>query len=226
MKKVLTIAPHPDDETLGTGGAMLKHKDLGDEIYWALITNRIRDFDYKSKKNNTSDINDNNRQQEIDKVSELFGFDGIFQLDFPDMFLDNIELSKIIYKLQEIVQSIKPEIVYVPFYNDIHTDHQVVFKAAIASTKNFRAPFIERVLMYEIPSSTDFAIGRQFNPNTFIDIGNYFEKKLEIYSVYKSEILKSPFPRAFDSLRAYSRTRGARCGCRYAEAFELIFEKA
>ena len=39
MKKVLFVAPHPDDETLGCGGTILKHKANGDEIYWLIITN-------------------------------------------------------------------------------------------------------------------------------------------------------------------------------------------
>ena len=39
MKKVIVIAPHPDDETLGCGGTLLKHKANGDEIYWLIVTN-------------------------------------------------------------------------------------------------------------------------------------------------------------------------------------------
>ena len=32
--KIMVISPHPDDETLGAGGSILKFKDLGNEIYW------------------------------------------------------------------------------------------------------------------------------------------------------------------------------------------------
>ena len=38
MKNILFVAVHPDDETLGCGGAILKHKDNGDNIYWMIIT--------------------------------------------------------------------------------------------------------------------------------------------------------------------------------------------
>ena len=38
MSKLLFIAPHADDETLGCGGTMLKYQSKGDEIYWLLVT--------------------------------------------------------------------------------------------------------------------------------------------------------------------------------------------
>ena len=36
--KILVVAPHADDETLGCGGTLLKHKKNGDEINWLLMT--------------------------------------------------------------------------------------------------------------------------------------------------------------------------------------------
>ena len=38
MNKVLCVAPHPDDETLGCGGTLFRHKQQGDELYWVIIT--------------------------------------------------------------------------------------------------------------------------------------------------------------------------------------------
>ena len=36
--KNIGCAVHPDDETLGCGGTMLKHKSNGDKTYWLIIT--------------------------------------------------------------------------------------------------------------------------------------------------------------------------------------------
>jgi len=36
--KVLVVAPHPDDETLGCGGTLLRHAEDGDDIYWVSVT--------------------------------------------------------------------------------------------------------------------------------------------------------------------------------------------
>ena len=38
MRKVLVIAVHPDDETLGCGGTLLSHQSKGDEIHWLIAT--------------------------------------------------------------------------------------------------------------------------------------------------------------------------------------------
>ena len=36
--KVLVIAVHPDDETLGCGGTLLRHKAKGDQTHWVICT--------------------------------------------------------------------------------------------------------------------------------------------------------------------------------------------
>ncbi len=36
--RVLAISAHPDDETLGCGGTLLKHKAAGDELFWFIAT--------------------------------------------------------------------------------------------------------------------------------------------------------------------------------------------
>ena len=35
---VVVISAHPDDETLGAGGTLLKHKSKGDILYWIIGT--------------------------------------------------------------------------------------------------------------------------------------------------------------------------------------------
>ena len=38
MNNILVISPHPDDETLGCGGTLLRHNSEGDHIFWLNIT--------------------------------------------------------------------------------------------------------------------------------------------------------------------------------------------
>ena len=42
MTNVLVIAPHPDDETLGCGGTLLKHKSMGHKCHWLIVTSAYK----------------------------------------------------------------------------------------------------------------------------------------------------------------------------------------
>ena len=218
--KILVISSHPDDETLGCGGTILKHKDIGDKIYWLIVTNiDVKDgWDKDIVKE---------RQKEIKRVAEMYGFEKIFKLDYPATKLDVIPIQKIIESISKVIFEIKPEIIYLPNRSDVHTDHQITFKTAYSCTKNFRYPFIRKILMYETLSETEFAPAlpeNTFIPNVFVDITKYFEKKLEIFKIYKSEVMEEPLPRSLGSIKALTKYRGSQIGVEYAEGFMLVRE--
>lgn len=219
--KILVIAPHPDDETLGCGGTLLKHKNSGDKVYWMIVTNI-------HTKNGWSQDEVQKRQKEIHQVSEMYGFEKIFKLNFPTTMLDTIPYNELITKMSVVLQEIKPSIIYLPNHSDVHTDHQITFRFAISCCKNFRVSFIRKILMYECLSETEFAPSLReyiFMPNVLIDISEYFQLKLEILKVYASEVMAPPFPRSVETVTSLARYRGSRIGKKYAEAFYLLFEK-
>lgn len=221
MKKILVVAVHPDDETLMCGGTLLKHKENGDNIFWLIVTNISEDHDWIPEFVK-------NRQNEIEIVSKHYNFEKVIKLDFPTTKLDTIPIGNIITKISNVFNQIKPEIVYLPNSSDVHTDHQITFKAAYSCTKNFRFPFIEKVLMGETLSETEFAPrikNNCFSPNYFVDISKHIDEKLKIMRVFSSEIMNSPFPRSFENIKALAKYRGSRAGFHYAEAFELLFER-
>lgn len=220
MKRILIISVHPDDESFGCGGTILRHIKDGHKLYWMIITNVHDDngwaSDFVQKK-----------QNDINKVSSLYGFEQTFKLDFPTTKLDVIPISGIINKISNVINKIRPEVIYLPNRSDIHTDHQVAFKAITSCTKNFRFPCIKRILLYECLSETEFSpalIENAFIPNVFIDISDFFEKKIQIIRVYNSELMKAPLPRSIDAIESLAKYRGSRIGKKYAESFMLIEE--
>jgi len=219
--KVIIVALHPDDETIGCGGTLLKHKAEGDDIYWLIITNVDENFGWSKEIVQK-------RQEEIEEVSGLYGFSKVFKLNFPTARLDTIPRTELISSISKVFNEVKPEIVYLPNRSDVHTDHQIGFQAAYSCTKNFRYPCIKRVLMYEVSSETDFAPASQENsfiPTTFIEISEYFDKKTKIFDLYKSEVMIDNLPRSHSTIKSLNRFRGSRIGCKYAESFMLLFEK-
>lgn len=215
---MLVISTHPDDEALGCGGSLLKHKDSKDDIAWMIITNISEDHGYSAERVRS-------RQEEIKKVAKKFGFSKTYKLDFPTTQLNSVIIGDMIAKISTVMQEFKPEIIYLPNRSDAHSDHRITFDAVMACTKCFRNPFIKRVLMYETVSETEFAPAlpeRAFIPNYFIDITPCMKEKLEILKIYKSEIAPHPFPRSLRNVEALATFRGAMSGVEYAEAFQLI----
>jgi N-acetylglucosamine malate deacetylase 1 len=219
-KRVLVIAPHPDDETLGCGGTLLKHRYQGDEIHWLIITCMCKSQGYSAKQVTQ-------RKRELLKVSNKYGFASVTSLDIPTAKLSTYPESSLIRKVAEVLNRIQPNILYVPNRSDVHSDHRVCFDVAVASTKYFRAPFVRKILMYETLSETEFAppfTENAFVPNTFNNISSFMAEKIAISKLYKGEVQKHPFPRSVENIRALAAFRGATTGVRFAEAFVLIKE--
>jgi N-acetylglucosamine malate deacetylase 1 len=219
MKKVIIVTPHPDDETLGCGGTILRHKKEGDQVCWLIVTKMGDEFELSRR---------TKRNEEIERVKEMYGFDEVFQLNFDAGTLDFIPLGNIINEISQCFNRFQPNIVYLPYRSDIHSDHKVVFDATVACTKWFRYPFVNKVLVYETLSETDFTINpdsNHFHPNVFVDIAPYLEKKIEIMKVYESELSEHPFPRSLRAIKSLAYLRGAAAGYEAAEAFMLLKER-
>ncbi len=220
MNKILIVAPHPDDETLGCGGTILKHKAIGHKVYWLIITNISREEGY-SKKTVTL------RQFEIESVAKGYHCDGVFKLDLPATKLDTLPKRLIIEQISAIIAKLTPDIVYIPNRSDVHSDHRFVFDVMVSAAKTFHFPCIKRILMYEVVSETEFApalLDNAFVPNSFSDITPYLDKKLAIMKTYKSELGKHPFPRSLENIKALAVFRGATAAVKYAEAFMILKE--
>ena len=121
--KVLVMSVHPDDETLGCGGTLLKHKMEGDEIFWLIATDmKVKDGFSKEKIAA--------RDKEIETVSLKYNFRKTVRLGFPASKLDKMPVADLVDKISRVFNMIKPEIIYLPFRHDIHSDHRVFFEAA------------------------------------------------------------------------------------------------
>ena len=214
--KVLIIAVHPDYETLGCGGTLLKHKENGDEIHWLICTDMAKSVPYYGT-----------RQKEIQKVAKLYDFDSVVNLKLQTMRIDEYSMSELIGRISKVINTIKPNIIYLPFKGDVHSDHKKIFEASYSCTKSFRYPFIKKIYMVETLSETEFAPSvsdESFIPNSFVDISKYMKKKIQIIKVFKTEIYKHPFPRSVKNIKALATYRGATCGVKYAESFVLLKE--
>lgn len=220
MNIVLVIAPHPDDETLGCGGAILRHIAHGDRVHWMIASDMRVEYGYAATAVNQ-------RQSVIEQVAAAYGFSGVHRLGFAPAKLDLLPKGELVQAVGSAIKTIAPTVVYLPFRGDVHSDHAVVFDAAVSCAKWFRYPSIQRVLCYETLSETDFGMNPEaikFSPNVFVDISAYINDKIRIAQMYGDEMNEYPFPRSEEALRALAQVRGVACGCHAAESFMLLRE--
>ena len=214
-KKVAIVAVHPDDETLGCGGTALRLIDEGASVYWIIVTAMLESEGFSKER-----ISE--RNEEIARVSEAYGFAETIELRYPAAKLDTLPLGELVGSFSDAFSRIEPNQVFLPYWYDAHSDHHVTFQAAYSATKIFRHPSIRSVHAMEVVSETDFAVPlseRMFVPNTLYDISQFLDKKLEIMKIYRSEIDQHPFPRSIENIERHSAYRGTHAGCEYAEAF-------
>lgn len=221
MKNVLVIAPHPDDETLGCGGAIMRARSEGANVTWLIVTSVAENDGFSAERVAT-------RQQEIKQVSAALDITRRVELGYPTATLDTLPKGQIIRDIGTVVKESQATEIYLPFRRDAHSDHAVVFDAGVACSKWFRYPSVKKVLAYETPSETDFDISPDstgFRPNVFLDITQWIDQKIAIAKVFDSEIGTHPFPRSVDIIKALATVRGAASGFVAAEAFMLLRER-
>ena len=206
MKNIAVIAPHPDDETLGCGGTIIKHRENGDFVCVLFVTCATDELRTTCK-----------------RVTDTYGV-SFTHLDLPEIYLDTVQLADIVDKFTIIFRELKPDTVYLPGANDVHSDHRIVFNAAWSCCKTFRFQTIKRVLMYETISETDYSapVYPAFTPNVFSCLTNeIINKKLDVMELYGDEM---SFPRDESNIIALARIRGAQANTTYAESFVLLKE--
>lgn len=167
--RVLAIGAHYDDIEIGCGGALLKHRNNKDEIYMLVITSSdYQDNEHTRLKDDA--INEGKKNANIIGANLISG-------EFKTLELEaNKELINYICN---IVDEIKPDIVYTHFYGDQHLDHVAVSKSSLIACR-----YIPKVLMY---LSNSYQTIYPFVSNYYVDISKYILQKLELIDNYKSE---------------------------------------
>jgi LmbE family N-acetylglucosaminyl deacetylase len=216
--KTLVIAPHPDDETLGCGGTLLRRKAEGASLAWLIVTGIDEAAGFTAERVKQRDA-------EIGRVAEMIGFDEVHNLRLPTSHLDTLSMADLVGRFSNVVSSFQPDELLIPNRSDVHTDHRVVFDAAASCAKWFRYPTVRRVLAYETLSETELGLGGEFHANVFVDITDFLQRKLDVMAIYQSELGAFPFPRSLEAIHALAMLRGAASGFRAAEAFHLLRER-
>ncbi len=222
FKKILVVAAHPDDETLGCGATIAKKITDGAEV-WFLILGQGLNARGKHSENAFEELESNAK-----KAAKILGAKKLVMRKFPDNSFDSVALLEIIKEIEKIINEFEPDVVFTHSNTDRNLDHQLTCEAVKTACRPIKGSSVKLVLSFEVPSSTEWSFDKRniFSPNYFVNVNETINKKLEAMSAYKDELRAFPHPRSLEYIEALSKVRGGQCGYNAAEAFELIYQKS
>tara|TARA_X000000950_G_C13726412_1_gene582422 strand:- start:53 stop:736 length:684 start_codon:yes stop_codon:yes gene_type:complete len=223
MNKILVICAHPDDEVLGCGGTLLKHKNNKDQIN-ILFVFEGSSARYKNIKNLGVNNDMNKREKSAIQVSKKLKAKSIKFLNYQNLITNADTKLKITKQIFSEIKKINPQIIYTHSSKDLNIDHRLCLESVLIATRPDKELSLKKLLCFEIPSSTEWShnIFGNFSPNYFVNIEKFMKDKLELLKLYNYELKQFPYPRSNENIIAQSKLAGSLCGCKHAERFEVI----
>jgi LmbE family N-acetylglucosaminyl deacetylase len=220
--RILVVAPHIDDETLGVGGTMARFAAEGHDVLVVVLAGHgeITEQHPLGGHDRFNRIKDEGAE-----AMKVLGVNAPIYRAFPVLMISKYYTTLEVNRMaNEIVKEIRPDILFVPYLWDVHEDHRIFAEAFCVAwrpcTEHGRN--IREVYMYETVSETHWSIPfvePAFVPNTWFDISDYLTTKLKAMACFKSQVFPPPHARSLEALEALARWRGSLVSVNAAEAF-------
>jgi LmbE family N-acetylglucosaminyl deacetylase len=220
--KILIIAAHPDDETLGCGGTIAKAVINKANVKVIFIGEGVSArFPIGSELSDISIKHNKIRENEAKKALKILRIKNYsFGKKFCTKF-DNYLLTEIVQEIENNIKNFLPNIIFTHTDKDLNIDHGIVHKAVMTACRPKFKNSIKKIYSFEVPCSSNWTYNGNFNPNTFVDISKSIEIKQKAFKAYKNENRPFPFPRSEIGIDTLAKFRGMQSGLKYAEAFRL-----
>ncbi len=194
---VLAVVSHPDDETFGCGGTLVKHVSAGVDTRVVCLT--------------CSPVE---RKSEFEAAIDVLGASSSIWMN-----KNVIPSQGLIQKLADVIDEARPRVVitHVPF--DYHREHKACYdlvKEAVewaAHTTMYEDAWqVERLLLMEVNTLIP-------SPSVLVDVSDCFSVKMNAIECYSSQLAKFPwgYYERFNLKKA--ELRGVQRDVGYAEAF-------
>ncbi len=201
--RVLVMAPHPDDETLGCGGALIQHRRQGDPVKVVFVTDGAAG-DYLGYY--TGVDYPELRRHEARRAGAILGVEELVFWGYQDGGL--AEADDVAERLAALLEADQPDILYRPSTLEVHPDHQALGIA------------VEEALRCYTRAISDFCyeIWTTLQPTHVIDITTVWELKRRAVEQYESQLRYNDYLHKISGLNAYRAIHLP--SARYVEAFE------
>jgi LmbE family N-acetylglucosaminyl deacetylase len=223
-ERAMFIYAHPDDIEFGVAGTAAKWAANGCEVTYVLVTDgNIGSHDESLTAEQLTAI----RHAEQRAAAAVVGVKNVVFMGEHDGLIEpTLELRKKIVRLirqykPNVVVSGDPRTTFASEYYINHPDHRAVAIAVLDAV----FPASEMRLLYpefEVEGISAHKINYLYisyadDPNLYIDVTNYFDKKIEALLQHQPSQFKDWDPRPM--LAQWNSEAGSIIGVKYAEAF-------
>lgn len=201
--KILVIAPHPDDEAIGCGGALCLHAMRGDRIIAVFLTSGELGLKHLPRETASS-----TREAEAKRAAKILGIERLFFLRCSDWTLGD-EISKAANLLRPIFKQERPAIIYLPHPQEWHPDHKAALPIVRAALRRsgVRPP---KLRGYEVWTPL-------MEYDQVEDVSPVMNRKLRALKAHQSQLKEFDYVQAITGLNRYRGALVARS--QYAEVF-------
>ncbi len=191
--RVLVVSPHADDETFACGGTLYKHHLAGDHITAVFMTDGSKGHEFSGGISREALVE--LREREAQAAGAVLGINTCKFLRNPDTSLQCS--PETVEQLGQLLDSLRPDIVYAPSPLDTHRDHRQACAITARALSNYSWPI--QVYLYEIwapiPANCAVAIN--------------LERKIEAARIYRSQMDERELYVA--TISSLARYRGLTC---------------
>ncbi|WP_339227347.1 bacillithiol biosynthesis deacetylase BshB2 [Oceanobacillus sp. FSL K6-2867] len=183
-KHVVVIYPHPDDESFGAAGTILKYREQGVPVTYLCGT-----LGEMGRNMGNPPFANRETLPEIRKV-ELLNACRVLDMEvkmlgYRDKTLEFEDRREVALHLKQLLEDLKPTLV-ITHYPDyaVHPDHNALGAAAIEAVELMDSAERPEVWAQAISNNYMDVLG---NPDIINDITNYFDKKMEAIFCHNSQ---------------------------------------
>ena len=211
---IVVLAPHMDDEVLGCGGTVAQHVRAGATVTFIFLTDgrhgakadaALPESEREHRMQELIGI----RKQEARHAADVLGVQDIFFLDAEDQRL--LSDPGVVARLRGRLQSLRPDVVYLPFFLERHPDHRAANDVLLSATADGALEFECR----------GYEVWTPLPANLVVAIDATLELKKSALACYRSQLREMDHVHFAVGLNAY-RASALRGTGRYAEAFHAL----
>jgi|APSaa5957512535_1039671.scaffolds.fasta_scaffold18799_2 LmbE family N-acetylglucosaminyl deacetylase len=220
--RIMVVVAHPDDETLGCGGTIIKAREAGARVAVLFLGEGVsarftpNEYETEAFKEQTTI-----RQNGAKNALKILGIDN---LEFGDRLctqFDTYPLLDFVKTIERHIAVFKPNIIFTHGESEVNIDHKITHKAVEVACRPIGE--VNKIAVYsiEIICSGSFKFNDVFKPNVYVDVEQYWNQKMKAWRCYAGESREFPFPRSEEGLKVLANYRGIQSGTKLAEGFKL-----